>query len=191
MHLGVVNQSFWIATDPHRYLVKFEANAVDAQPIAIGQVKPGESRRYEDAKLGFSLAAPSDWFFYEPTPGKVFVLDPDAVAMTAFFAVKLAELDAKQRESLRAWTEARAAEAGKTVKNFKIRPASWKERTVAGLPALSLVADYTDGKRKMVHYITCVHGKSIGLEFVAATAEGQLEGFRKPLDAIVDSLKVK
>ncbi len=44
IHLGLVNQTFWYATDPHRYLVKFDANSVLAELTSIGQIKPGERR---------------------------------------------------------------------------------------------------------------------------------------------------
>jgi len=191
VHLGIVNQDFWIGTDPHRYFVKLEANAVEGQLVSIGQVKPGQSRLYEDAKLGFSLSAPGDWFFYTPKPTRVYLLDPDATSMTSFSALKLADLDPKQRESLRTWAEARAADEGKRLTNFKIRPESRQERKVSGLPVLSLLADYTSDKRKMVHFGTYVHAESIGLAFSASLPADQLPGFRKSLDAVIDSLKVR
>lgn len=191
VHLGLVNQTFWIATDPHRYLVQFGANAVEAQLSAIGQITAGESRRYEDVKLGFSLSAPSDWFYYDPKPGRIYLLDPDAASSTMLSVFKLADLDAKHRESLRAWAEARAAETGKPLKDFKIRPDSWQERTTGGLPGLSFVADYVEGKQKMVAYTTCVLGRSSAAELLATMADDQFPALRKTLDAIVDSLQVK
>jgi hypothetical protein len=191
VHLGLVDQTFWFATDPHRYLVKFSANSVDGELVAIGQAKPGEPRRYEDPKQKFSLAAPADWYFYTPEPAKVFLLDPQAVAMTQLRVVKPADLRHEQLESPRVWAEAEAAEAGKTHKDFKVRAQSWQEHTIAGLPARSFVADYTDGKRKMVDYRTYTLGKSIGFEFASSFAAEQLEGFRKQLDVIIEGLKVK
>ncbi len=83
------------------------------------------------------------------------------------------------------------AEAGRTKKGFKVRSDSWKERTISGLPAISPVADYTDGKRKMVAYYTYVRGKSIGLKFAVTAPQDQFDGYRKQFDPIVDSVKVK
>jgi len=190
VYLGLVNQTFWYATDPHRYLVKFEANVVVAELTSIDQIKPGELRRYEDKKRGFSLAAPSDWFFYASS-GAVFFLDPQMVAQSTLRTVKVADLKPAEQKSLRAWAEAAVAEAGRTKKDFKVRADSWKERIISGLPAISPVADYTDGKRKMVGYYTYVRGKSIGLNFAVTAPQDQFDGYRKQFDPIVDSVKVK
>jgi hypothetical protein len=191
VHLGLVNQTFFIATDPHRYLVKFEANAVDAQLTAIGQIKPGEPRRFADDKLGLSLSVPSDWFFYNPSPGKVYVLDPQEVADTVLTTFPMADLDPKHRASLRAWAEARGAEIGKPLKDFTVRPDSWLPRKIGGLAGLSFVADYVDGKRKMVAYTTCVQGTSTAVVFSSMLPEDQFLAMRKPLDTVLDSLQVK
>ena len=190
VYLGPVNQTFWYATDPHRYLVKFEANVVAAELTSIDQIKPGDLRRYEDKKRGFSLAAPSDWFFYALS-GTVFFLDPQMVVESTLRTVKVADLKPEQQKSLRAWAEAAVAEAGRTKKDFKVRADSWKERTISGLPAISPVADYSDGKRKMVGYYTYVRGKSMGLKFAVTAPQDQFDGYRKQFDPIVDSVKVK
>ena len=192
VYLGLVNQTFWYATDPHRYLVKFEANVAVAELTSIDQVKPGELRRYEDKKRGFSLASPSDWFFYAAS-GTVVFLDPQMVAASDLHAVKVADLKPAEQKSLRAWAEAGVAGTVPAKKGFKlkVRPDSWKERKVAGLPAMSCIADYTDGKRKMIDYCTCVRGKTIGLKFSASVPQDQFDAYRKQFDPIVDSLKVK
>ncbi len=99
VYLGLVNQTFWYATDPRRCLVKFEANVVVAELTSIDQIKPGEPRRYQDKKQGFSLAAPSDWFFYAPS-GTVFLLDPQMAADSALRTVKVADLKPAEQKSL-------------------------------------------------------------------------------------------
>ncbi len=73
--------------------------------------------------------------------------------------VKVADLKPAEQKSLRTWAEAGLAEAGQAKKDFKVRPESWKERKISGLPALSLIADYTGEKRKMVGYYTYVRGQ--------------------------------
>jgi hypothetical protein len=199
LHLGLVDQTFWYSADPHRYLVKFDANSVEAVLTSIGRLKPGEPRHYEDDKQGFSLTMPNDWFYsampqagvVSPDSVAVFFLDPQMVAQTTLRTVKVANLKPAEQKSPRAWAEAGAAEIGQTKKSFKIRPEGWQERKVAGLPAISSVADYTDGKRKMVEYCTGVLGKTIGWKFVASVPQDQFDGYRKQFDAIVDSLKVK
>jgi hypothetical protein len=191
VHLGLVNQTFWFATDPHRYLVKFSANSVDAELVAIGQSKLGQPTRYEDPKQRFSFSAPADWYFHAMDPARVLLLDPQAVAMTVLRTAKTADLKAEQVESPRAWADAEVASAGKTHQAYKVRPQCRQDRTVAGLPAASFAAEYLDGKRKMVDCRTYVLGKSTGFEFASTLPAEQLESFRKQLDTIIDSFRIK
>lgn len=199
IHLGLVNQTFWYAADPHRYLVKFSASGVDAVLTAIGQTKPGEPRRYEDRKLGYSLAAPNEWFFAPVTPlgdkhtAVVHLLDPEAIANGYFFVDQLTGAKTDRPDMLRGWLDAGIDEAAKVKKDFKVRADSRTERTIAGLPAASAVADYTEGKRKMVDYYTYVDGSPAGLKFKfeISVPQDRFEELRKSLDAIVESLKVK
>jgi hypothetical protein len=197
IHLGLVDQMFWYATDPHRYLVKFDANTVIAELTSIGQIKPGELRQYEDEKLGLSLAAPNDWFFYYvPATGEkgsatIYFLDPKMVSLSLVFVGKVADLVPESQKSLRAWADAVNAELGKAKKDFIVRPDSWREGKVAGQASLSYIADYTDGKRKMVDYHTFVRNESIVVQFVTSVPQDEFEEFRKQFDPIIDSLKVK
>jgi hypothetical protein len=163
-----------------------------AELTSICQIKPGELRRYEDKKRGFSLAAPSDWFFYASS-GAVFFLDPQMVAASELRVVKVADLKPAEQKSLRTWAEAGVAGTVQVKKGFKVkvRPDRWQERTIAGLPALNFIADYTDGKRKMLDYGTYVRGKTLGLKFSASMPQDQFEQYRKQFDPIVNSLKVK
>jgi tetratricopeptide (TPR) repeat protein len=190
LHAGLVDQTFWYSTDPHRYLVKFDANSVEAALVSIGRIEPGKLRHYEDAKQGFSLAMPNDWFF-STAMGPVHFLDPQMVAQSTLRTEKVADLKPAEQKSVRAWAEAGAAELGRTQKNFKTRPDTWQERKVGGLPAISAVADYTDGKRNMAEYWTCVLGKTVGWKFIASMPRDQFDGYRKQFDAVIDSLKVK
>ena len=72
------------------------------------------------------------------------------------------------------------------------------------MPALSVVADYSDGKRKMVEYYTYIAAKSSVLEirqgmasqqaglkmkFGMSVPQDKFDKLRKPFDTIVDSLK--
>ena len=74
------------------------------------------------------------------------------------------------------------------------------------MPALSVVADYTNGKGKMVEYMTYVGAKASKLEIKAgmgASVAGlkmkfgmsvpadKFDALRKPFDTIIQSLKVE
>ena len=201
VHLGLVNQTFWYSTDPHRYLVKINAEGIDVELMSIGQNKPGEPRRYTDDKLGVSLSMPNDWFFYDaPSPfGKkldaalTFILDPMAISNSCLFVHKLENAKIEKGDILRTWADAAIAEASKSEKDFKVRADSWQQRTISGLPSLSVVADYTDGTRKMVDYYTVVAAKTAGLKLTFRTTvpQAKFNEVRKAFDAIIESLKVK
>jgi hypothetical protein len=199
IHLGVVNQTFWYATAPHRYLVKFSANGVEAELVSIGQLKPGVPLRYADAKLGFSLAAPNDWVLTPVTPlgnkhtAVVYLLTPE-LRVNSFVAVdKLTEPQAEPAEVLRGWADAGIDASRKVRQDYKLRPDGRQQRTVGGRPALSVIADYTDGKRQMVEYATYVDDRAARLKFAfnALVPRDQFDAFRKSFDALVDSLQVK
>lgn len=196
IHLGLVNQDFWFSADAHRYLVKFEANAVAAELTSISQIKAGVPRVYQDEKQGFSIAAPSDWFFYAPAADgkdatRVLILDPEAAAVSTLNVVKLANLKEEEQKSLRAWAEAGIAEAAKTYKDFAVRADSWQDRTISGRPALSAIADFTDGKKKMATYYTFYRGEAVGLKLATTVRQDALDAFRKQFDPIIDSMKAK
>ena len=61
--LPKLRQTYWIATDEHRYLVKFEADGLIGVLDTIRANKPGEMVEYHDDTLGFSMAAPAKWYF--------------------------------------------------------------------------------------------------------------------------------
>jgi hypothetical protein len=197
IHLDLVNQTFWYSADAHRYLVKFDANAVIAELTQIGRIEPGALRRFEDEKLGLSLAAPSDWFFYvlpRENKGevKVNLLDPRATAMNVIFVGKTADLNPEERKSLRAWADAVNVNRVKEEKDYKVRPDSWREGQVAGLPSLSYLADYSGSQgRKMVEYRTYLRNESVSVKFSVSVRQEDFDGFRKQFDPIIDSLKVK
>ena len=200
IHLGLVNQTFWYATDPHRYLVKFRANAVDVELTSISRNKPGESRRYDNEKVGLSLAMPNDWYYYQaekPMEKKhdvmVALLDPRAIADCYFFVDKKQDLKTEEGDVLRSWADAGFAESSKLKKDLKVRENSWEKKTIGGMPALSVVADYTNRKGKMVEYVTYVGAKSAGLKmkFGMSVPADQFDALRKPFDTIIDSIKVQ
>ena len=197
LHLGLVNQDFWYTADPHRYLVKFDANLIVAELTSIGQIKPGELRTFEDEKLGVSLAAPSDWFFhYSPSTGKkgsavIYVLDPQMVSESTVFVGKVADLASEAQKSIREWADGVNGAVGKSKGEQVVRPDSWHEGTLAGMASLSCICDYTEGQRKMVFYHVFVRNESIAVQFAASVPADDFEAFRKQFDPIIESLKVK
>ncbi len=199
IELSPVNQTFWYSTDAHHYAVKFEAGGVVAELSQVTQRKAGEPVRYQDPDFGFSLTAPADYIFFrtdmkeEKDKIRVLVLDPDAVATSAVTVGNRKVHGPKAEQSLREWVEKEVVEgdAAKTLKALKIRTESWKERTVGGCPALSVVGDFEEGKEKKVGYAVFSAGKSNAAVFTLTAPVKDFEASRPTFEAMVDSYKEK
>ena len=199
IELKLVRQTFWYSTDAHHYLVKFEAGGAIAVLAAVTQRQADAPVAYQDPLYHFSLAAPEGWVFHKPdnTDGKdatrVVILDPDATATCMVTMAPRKTSGAAAQQSLREWVEKEVIEgdAIKSMKALKIRPDSWKERTVAGHPALSVVGDFEEGKEKKVGYAVFTFANTNAAVFTLLAPAKDLEAYQPKLDAIVDSYKEK
>ena len=193
------SQTFWYSTDEHHYVVQFKGGGVIAVLAAVTQRKAGEPMPFQDSAFGFSLTAPADWMFYhadmkdDKDQTRVVVLDPEGIATTTVDVGSRKLLPPEAQKSLRTWAEHEVAksEASKTLKALVIRPDSWKERSVAGKPGLSLVGDYEEGKEKKVGYSVFTLGNSNAAVFSLYAPAKDFEAFQPKFDAIVDSYKEK
>ena len=193
------SQTFWYSTDEHHYVVQFKGGGVIAALAAVTQRKAGEPVPYQDPAFGFSLAAPADWMFYRTdTPSekdkmRVAVLDPEAVASSVVSVGSRKVLWPEAQNSLRAWAEKEIAEGegSKTLKDLKVRPDSWKDRTVAGKPGLSLIGDYVEGSEKKIGYAVFTLGNTNAATFVLLVGARDFEAFQPKFEALVDSYKEK
>ena len=122
----------------------------------------------------------------------VALLDPD---LTGTLLLDWSGLDTVEPKSAtnsaRALVEKEVADAAKKYKNFQVRANGWQERTVAGQPAVSAIADYQDGEKPQIAYgVTgIIGGHAAAFQFLIPAKD--FEAFRPKLDAIVDSFKVK
>ena len=97
------------------------------------------------------------------------------------------------QKSLRAWADKEIAEGegSKTLKELQIRSDSWKNLTVTGKPALSVIGDYVEADEKKVGYAVFTFGNTNAATFVLLSKATDFEAFRPKFDAIVDSYKEK
>jgi hypothetical protein len=193
------SQTFWYSTDAHHYPVKFRGGGVIGVLAAVTQRKAGEPVQYQDSAFGFSLAAPADWMFHradtkdDKDKAKVVVLDPDGVATSVVNVGSRKALWPEAQKSLRAWAdkEITDGEGSKTLKELQVRPDSWKDRTVAGKPGLSLIGDFVEGGQKKIGYAVFTFGNTNAATFVLLCAAKDFEAFQPKFEAIVDSYKEK
>jgi hypothetical protein len=155
--------------------------------------------QYQDPAFGFSLTAPGDWMFHradskdDKTKAKVMILDPDGIATSIVQVGSRTNLWPEAQKSLRAWAEKEIAdgEGTKILKDLVIRPDSWKDRTVAGKPAVSFIGDFVDGDEKKIGYAAFTFGNTNAATFVLLAEAKDFEAFQPKFEAIVDSYKEK
>jgi hypothetical protein len=190
-----IKQTFWYSTDEHHYLVKFEAGGVVAELAAIDRITPGQPSTYKVPDQGFSLAAPGGWLLDNSevddpkVSSKTLILDPDATATSWLFVNDLKEVKDDEKKSLRAYADSKVAEGTKALKDMKVRPDSWKDRTVAGQPGLSVIADFVEGREKKTGYIVVSFIGNKAVQFLTYTAGADFDAFLPQFSSVIDSLK--
>jgi uncharacterized protein len=204
VQLSPLNQTFWIAADGPRYLVKLEANDVmvaELSGVRIGG--PGRERTFRDEQMGFSLAAPGDWIFMKietggtpkpDSPVNVALFDPQATATCSLRVQKKDTQKEAIEQGLSKLAETFAGVQAESVKDYKVREGSWQSRQIGGRPALSCVADLADPivkDHKLVEYVTWVQSESLNARIEARLEPGELEKFQKRFDPILESLELR
>jgi hypothetical protein len=190
-----IHQTFWYSADANHYLVKFEAGGALAELTAVTRSKAGEGVKYHEPEFGFSVTAPPGWNFYrsetpdEKDQSAVVILDPDAEANLVLKVQSQDTLKPEAKKSVRAWAELQLSKAAKEAKELQVRPDSWKERTVSGHAAVSVIADFVEGKEKKVAYGVFTFGATNAAVFHMDILADQFEGFRPRFEIVIDSYK--
>jgi hypothetical protein len=197
LQMKVPPTTFWLSDDEHRYLVKFEGGGAIGELTGISQRKRGESYPYVNESTGVSFTLPADWIVHFHAKEKPAA--PDAYALTDAKAdaeaavVDVYATDAmkeESRKSARAWAEAEIKDNySKVLKDVKVRADSWKDATVAGQPAVSFLADYTDSGKPRVGYVIFSIGPKTSGQFMLAAAPEKFEGLKAAFDGLVSSFK--
>jgi len=80
--------------------------------------------------------------------------------------------------------------AGEGMPDYKILAATLRQRTIAGLPALSCVADFTTGGQPMAEYVVWIRGEKAIALFFGRTAAGAFDAFRESFDRVIETAKI-
>ncbi len=188
-----VNQVFWFSSDANRYLVKFDAAGVVAELERVGWHKPEQGTTYRNDPFDFSLDLPTGWYFYEQPAGEedsvavVYLIDPAMAAVQIVTCRNRESIeDPKARDSVRAWAELRQEKAKKEWKELQLREDSWRESTIGGMPAASVVGDYLAGSEKKAVYSVFVFGEQTASVFTLMACDpNQLEEQKATFDRII------
>jgi len=193
-----VGQTFWFSTDAHRYLVKFEAGPVVAELVSITRRGPGEFVEFRDDGLGVSLTAPPDWLLYSPKNHSNRRSEEIKIVDTAYDLsegevriVPTETLPEESRKSPKDWAETDFRNTVvKSLKDVKIRPESWKDRTVSGHPGISYVADFknADGKPRVAFTLLALGSKTAD-HFYFTCAPKKFDALMAEFEGIIASYK--
>jgi hypothetical protein len=192
VNLSLVKQTFWYSIDPRRYVVKFEGGGVVAELSSVKTRDPNALVQFQGTT--FTVSAPPDWMFYDwqtkkaKTKNTLAIVDPEGLANSFLTHQSLDSLAPENKKSLRALADFMIDES-KNELGLAVRTNSWQDRTVAGMPALSFICDYTEGKEDKVSYGICSLGTTSAVGFSALVSAKEFESFRPKFDAIVDSYK--
>ncbi|MBN1341133.1 MAG: DUF3108 domain-containing protein [Phycisphaerae bacterium] len=187
-----LEHTLWISADKHRYLVKYDAGAALMELVEAYRRETGQPTSFRKESLGISLDLPSGWLVYEsPAPGTyrwlAYLLPPELKASSSVVANEAPA----ETPSVRAIAEAEVQRVGSALSGYKVRPDSWAEAKVAGLPSISCVADYTDKDVEMVEYRTYILDRSMLYWLECRTAKSECESVRPEFDKIVKTFSVK
>jgi len=188
-----IKQTFWFSTDAHRYIVKFEGGGAVSELASIGKVTDQPVAQHVAG--GLTVSAPGGWLLDNADPdqtegaSKTLILDPEATATSWVLAKSLNDLTPQQRSSLRAYADSGLKEGNKALKDLKLREDGWKETTLAGQPALSVVADFVEMKQKQTIYAIFAFVGMNAVEVVSYASDTEFEAFKPKFQAVIDSAK--
>jgi hypothetical protein len=191
-----VGQTFWISADAKHYLVKFEGGGAMGELTGVTLRTPGEGAVYSDSLFGFSLSAPAGWSFDKTELDKtdrsaVSIIDPQGVATSDLSVRMKSSMYNEETNSVRKAAEAGLEEQAKMFKNFKVLADSWKDLTLAGYPAVSVVSEYMNGKETNVSYHVWSFDPTNSMHFDVFLRASDFEAFRPKIDAVINSYKAR
>jgi hypothetical protein len=191
-----IAQTFWISADPKHYIVKFEGGGAVAELTSVTLRTPGEGALYTDSLFGFSLSAPAGWSFDRQDLDKtdrsaVSIIDPQGVATSDLSVTMKSSIQNGETNSIRKAAEAGLEEQARMFKNFRVRPDSWKDLTLAGCPAVSVVSDYMSGKETNVSYHVWSFDPTNSVRFDVFVRASDFDAFRPKIDAVINSYKAR
>ncbi|MDD5705654.1 MAG: tetratricopeptide repeat protein [Kiritimatiellae bacterium] len=188
--IKALQHTLWISSDKRRLLVKHDAGQAVEELVEVARTKVGQKVVFEDQELGISMTGPAGWQFVKnPSTGnyklEIALLPPEMSAWAAFTvaantgtpsAKTVAEKDI---EVLRGF-----------FKEYAVRPDSWREAAIGGVPAATFAADYDDNGAKKVEYRAYLVDKSCVYWFVFRTGKDEFEKQKPEFDSLVKSFTI-
>jgi hypothetical protein len=188
-----IDQTFWVATDPHRYIVRFDLGGIVTE---LSSIEHAGSKELLNTELGLAVTIPKNWFYYawktgnSATSGGFNLVAPD-MAHASLHMRKKSMLDAAERESLRAWAESRIKIAKEHLEGLTLRSDSMKEAQMAGLPSIGMTLDLELSGRKNVARMNLATNNTWAIDFATSAEEGQVEAYDEQFDRMLKSISLR
>lgn len=188
-----IQQTFWVADVPERYIVQFEAGGVTAQLESIGSAD--KERTFKHEAMGFECTVPKGWFFVDRVDsngraGGVQLVAPEMASVLIYVKEK-SLLKEKQRVSLKAWMEDKIERTTKALKGFEIDEKGIQKTKAGELDALAINSSHKMAKRDVQFGLVLAFGESQSAQFSTSVAQAQAAAAQPQFDAIRNSFKLR
>ena len=192
-----IGQSFWVSSDKHRYIVRFEAGGVAANLTKVRTVQLNEKTQLDSEFVSATL--PPLWHAYTPVKAKsggttvTHLIDSAAALDTKLISGPI-DKTKKKHASPKAWLEyilEQQGKQGKHMKDFAVSDAGFKAITVDGHQGAVVQVEFTDGDKKMVGRSVAVFGKTSAVNLRFKAEKDVVEKWQPAIDEIIASLKLK
>jgi hypothetical protein len=192
-----IAQTFWISTDAHHYVVKFEGGGATGSLASVSQHQPGAPLPYREDTLGVSFTTPADWVIFRPQVRSekkqmIALLDPAGDLNTGYLAlVQTDSLSVAERQSPRAWAETDFREhVAKELKDAKIRPESWKNVNLGGHLGVSYITDFTENGKPQVGFAIRALGPKTSEVLNIICAPEKFDALKTAFEGIIASYRI-
>ncbi len=186
----VLEHQVWMSADAHQYLVKYDSGSAIMELTRVATVDRNKPALFSDPDLKISLEAPTGWCFYrnvsKDSQATFQLLAPELKA----WCLLATQVHSGEAETSRLVAEGDVQALKGFFKGYKVRPASWTERKVSGLPATRFEADYQDESQEMVEYRTYIVGEKAVYWFVFRIEKDKFQEMKPTFDKVVDGFKV-
>lgn len=196
VELPEIHQTIWIGSESTRPVVKMETMGVAIELVSRHRVDAVSPVPYQNAALGLSFTAPPRWIILPETDPEandtdLSLLDPESQGALSVSAKEKKTGKSEIAQQLRASLDEHVERHSKFLKDYKIRPATMQSRQIGGNQALSCVAEFIDDKKLVVEYVTLVRSENAEVLFSALADASALDEFRKRIDPILETIKIK
>ena len=189
-----INQTFWISTDAHRYIVQFEAGGVVAHLKEVRHRQADESTQLDREE--FSATLPPNWHAYTPLQtdddGKTttFLIDPEASVLAKVEIGPLKSIESKVGTP-QGWLELALEGARKRYKNVKLADEGYETIKVGDREGSSMICTHDHGDVAQTSWRVAIFGDAAAARIRFTTPTDDFAKWQPAAQEIVASLRVQ